>query len=253
MTEHCLLTREQATLYQAVVDELLERGRRQPTGIERRGLVLAGLMKLKQVCNHPAHFLQGRLGARGQVRQARLASRSCSTRSSPPATGRSASPSSPSGATLLVPHLARRSDARLSGCTAVCRASVATRWSRRSPAPDGPADLPALAEGRRHRAQPHRRHARHPPRPLVESGRRGSGHRPRLPHRPAAHRARPQARRAGTVEERIDEMISRKRALAERVVGDGRGLDHATDDRRAAGRDRAARRRRERMTVRAAL
>ena len=31
--------------------------RRTPKGMERRGLVLATMMKLKQVCNHPAHFL----------------------------------------------------------------------------------------------------------------------------------------------------------------------------------------------------
>ena len=53
----CNLTAEQAALYQAVVDDMLERiGRRE--GIERRGLVLATMTKLKQVCNHPAHFLR---------------------------------------------------------------------------------------------------------------------------------------------------------------------------------------------------
>ena len=41
---------------------------------------------------------------------------------------------------------------------------------------------------------------------------------------------------AGTVEERIDEMISRKRDLAERVVGTGEAwlTDLSTDDLRAA-------------------
>lgn len=50
------LTREQATLYEAVVRDslaLIE----QSEGIERRGLVLATLTRLKQVCNHPAQFL----------------------------------------------------------------------------------------------------------------------------------------------------------------------------------------------------
>jgi hypothetical protein len=56
-TEHCPLTREQATLYQAVVDELIDKTAN-TEGIERRGLVLAGISKLKQVCNHPAHFLR---------------------------------------------------------------------------------------------------------------------------------------------------------------------------------------------------
>ena len=56
MKEFCPLTREQATLYQAVVDDMLARID-EAEGIERRGLVLATMMKLKQVCNHPAHFL----------------------------------------------------------------------------------------------------------------------------------------------------------------------------------------------------
>ncbi len=53
----CTLTAEQAALYQAVVDDMLERIAKS-TGIERRGLVLATMTKLKQVCNHPAHFLR---------------------------------------------------------------------------------------------------------------------------------------------------------------------------------------------------
>ena len=56
MKEFCNLTREQATLYQAVVDDMLARID-EAEGIERRGLVLATMLKLKQVCNHPAHFL----------------------------------------------------------------------------------------------------------------------------------------------------------------------------------------------------
>jgi hypothetical protein len=56
-TEYCPLTREQATLYQAVVDDVLEQSA-EAEGIGRRGLVLAGIMRLKQVCNHPAQFLR---------------------------------------------------------------------------------------------------------------------------------------------------------------------------------------------------
>lgn len=51
------LTPEQAGLYQAVVDDFLASAVA-ATGMERRGLVLATLTKLKQVCNHPAHFLR---------------------------------------------------------------------------------------------------------------------------------------------------------------------------------------------------
>ncbi|MCU1501517.1 MAG: hypothetical protein JWM12_871 [Ilumatobacteraceae bacterium] len=59
------LTREQAAMYQAVVDQLLVDAE-QASGMRRRGLVLAALTRLKQICNHPAHALGdgSRLGGR---------------------------------------------------------------------------------------------------------------------------------------------------------------------------------------------
>jgi SNF2 family DNA or RNA helicase len=57
MKVFCNLTREQATLYQAVVKEMLDKIETSE-GIERKGLVLATLTKLKQVCNHPAQFIK---------------------------------------------------------------------------------------------------------------------------------------------------------------------------------------------------
>jgi SNF2 family DNA or RNA helicase len=57
MKVNCNLTPEQASLYAAVVEEML--GRIESTeGIERKGQILAALTKLKQICNHPALFLQ---------------------------------------------------------------------------------------------------------------------------------------------------------------------------------------------------
>jgi hypothetical protein len=56
MKVFCTLTKEQATLYAAVVDEL-NKSIEGTEGIQRRGIILSTLMKLKQVCNHPAHFL----------------------------------------------------------------------------------------------------------------------------------------------------------------------------------------------------
>ncbi|HEV7861332.1 MAG TPA: SNF2-related protein [Acidimicrobiia bacterium] len=53
----CNLTREQASLYRAVVDDMLDRIEKSKTGIERMGIISGSMMKLKQVCNHPAHFL----------------------------------------------------------------------------------------------------------------------------------------------------------------------------------------------------
>ncbi len=51
------LTAEQTTLYEAVVRENLDEIR-EKQGIERRGQVLRLLTELKQICNHPAQFLK---------------------------------------------------------------------------------------------------------------------------------------------------------------------------------------------------
>jgi len=57
-TKHFVpITSEQAALYEQVVEEMLQRVDR-AEGIQRRGLVLAALVKLKQICNHPGHFLK---------------------------------------------------------------------------------------------------------------------------------------------------------------------------------------------------
>ena len=56
-TDHPVqLSVEQAALYRAVVEESLEAIER-AEGIERRGLVLKLITALKQICNHPAHYL----------------------------------------------------------------------------------------------------------------------------------------------------------------------------------------------------
>jgi SNF2 family DNA or RNA helicase len=51
------LTKEQAALYEAVVKEVNEQ-LNAAQGIQRKGLILSTLMRLKQICNHPAQFLQ---------------------------------------------------------------------------------------------------------------------------------------------------------------------------------------------------
>jgi SNF2 family DNA or RNA helicase len=55
--EYISLTVEQASLYESVLQDLFERLER-VSPMERRGLILASLTKLKQVCNHPALFLK---------------------------------------------------------------------------------------------------------------------------------------------------------------------------------------------------
>lgn len=51
----CGLSREQAALYEECV-QALARKLTQTDGIQRRGAVLASLMQLKQICNHPAQW-----------------------------------------------------------------------------------------------------------------------------------------------------------------------------------------------------
>jgi non-specific serine/threonine protein kinase len=53
---YCGLSRQQAALYEKTVRDLRDK-LENVDGIQRRGLVLAQLMRLKQICNHPAQLL----------------------------------------------------------------------------------------------------------------------------------------------------------------------------------------------------
>ncbi|WP_246181422.1 DEAD/DEAH box helicase, partial [Nocardia ninae] len=74
MTVRANLTVEQAALYQAVVDDMLAKIK-DAKGMARKGAVLSALTRLKQVCNHPAHFLGDGSGVlhRGSHRSGKLA------------------------------------------------------------------------------------------------------------------------------------------------------------------------------------
>jgi non-specific serine/threonine protein kinase len=52
----CSLTKTQAALYQKAVAELAE-GLENADGIQRKGLILAFIMRFKQICNHPSQWL----------------------------------------------------------------------------------------------------------------------------------------------------------------------------------------------------
>jgi superfamily II DNA or RNA helicase len=56
VTAWCVLSKTQAALYQHSVKELADK-LEIATGIQRRGVVLAFLMRFKQICNHPSHWL----------------------------------------------------------------------------------------------------------------------------------------------------------------------------------------------------
>jgi SNF2 family DNA or RNA helicase/intein/homing endonuclease len=57
MTVFCGLTGEQAALYQQIVEQSLVEIE-SAEGLQRRGMILALLIKLKQICNHPAQYLK---------------------------------------------------------------------------------------------------------------------------------------------------------------------------------------------------
>ena len=63
--ELCYLTKEQTSLYQALVTLMLNAVEK-AEGIERKGLVLTTLLRLKQICNHPVNFLKDRSSLSGR-------------------------------------------------------------------------------------------------------------------------------------------------------------------------------------------
>jgi len=71
MKVFCNLTQEQASLYEAVVKEMLEKIEEEAEDMARRGLILSALMRLKQICNHPAQFMSD--GSSLQRRSGKLA------------------------------------------------------------------------------------------------------------------------------------------------------------------------------------
>ena len=228
MKVYCPLTPEQATLYEAVVKDTLEKVE-SSEGIERRGLVLAMLMKLKQVCNHPAHFLgDGSALAGRSGKLARLAEMLEEVQSI--------------GDRALVftqfyemgEMLRKYLGETLGGGVQFLHGGTPQRQRERMVArfqEDGgrAGHLHPLAEGRRHRAEPDPRQPRLSLRPLVEPGRGEPGHRPRLPHRPAAGCAGAQVRlpgHAGGTHRRPDREQARaggkrrghRRGLADRTL-----------------------------------
>ncbi len=57
MKTYSTLTKKQVVLYNKIVNDLKAKLESTDEGIERKGLVLSSLMKLKQICNHPDQFM----------------------------------------------------------------------------------------------------------------------------------------------------------------------------------------------------
>ena len=232
-TDHPLgLTREQVVLYEAFVQrhDGADRAGRPATGHPARPGARAA--HRPQADLQPPGALPQAVRRRPADRAARRSS-SCSTSWSAPCSPRTArrwSSRSTSRWDGCSRHTSPRAVSRTGSCTAAPRSASASRWWRRSrTARPG---LPALAQGRRHRAQPDPCRPRHPRRPLVEPGRRGAGHRPGLPDRPD------QARPGAPPDHR-----GHHRGEDRRAAGPQAGAGRLGAGPRRGGADRAQRRR----------
>jgi SNF2 family DNA or RNA helicase len=230
LTEHCPLTKEQVTLYKAVVDELLEAAT-STEGIGRRGLVLAGITKLKQVCNHPAHFLRD--GSTLSQRSGKLTRVEelldeivdsgdkvlCFTQFA-------------EWGELLVTHLHRRyGRAPLwlhGGVPRAARDGMVEAFATADGPPIFLLSLKAGGTGLNLTAASHVIHLDRWWNPAVEDQATDRAYRIGQRRSVLVHKLVS----SGTIEERIDETINAKRALAEQVVGTGEQwiTELSTDD-----------------------
>ncbi len=217
--DRCPLTREQATLYRAVVDDLLADAE-EAEGISRRGRVLAGLLRLKQVCNHPAHFLadgsplasrSGKLTRTEELLEEILAEGDkvlCFTQFA-------------AWGELLGPHLQRRFGVEALWLHGGVRRKARDEMVERFSSDDGPPlfliSLKAGGTGLNLTSASHVIHLDRWWNPAVEDQATDRAYRIGQHRKVQVHKLVT----AGTVEERIDEMITAKRDLAERVVGTG--------------------------------
>jgi SNF2 family DNA or RNA helicase len=228
--DRCPLTREQATLYQAVVDDLLASAE-DKDGIDRRGAVLAGLLRLKQVCNHPAHFLgdgsalRGRSGKLTRVEElleeilAEGDKVLCFTQFA-------------EWGALLRPYLAHRFGTEVLWLHGRVRRKARDELVARFQERGGPSllllSLKAGGTGLNLTAASHVVHLDRWWNPAVEDQATDRAYRIGQRRNVQVHKLVT----TGTVEEHIDDMITAKRALSERVVGSGEQwlTELSTDD-----------------------
>ncbi|MDQ3764287.1 MAG: DEAD/DEAH box helicase, partial [Actinomycetota bacterium] len=219
--QYCQLTTEQASLYQSIVDDMLEKIEN-TQGIERRGNVLAAMAKLKQVCNHPAQLLHDRspIGTRSgkvirleEILEEILAEGDrvlCFTQFT-------------EFAEMLVPHLAARFGQDVlylhGGTPRKRRDEMVARFQSE----DGPSifllSLKAGGTGLNLTAANHVVHLDRWWNPAVENQATDRAFR-------IGQKRTVQVRKficTGTLEEKIDDMIEEKKVLADLVVSDGEG------------------------------
>ena len=219
--QYCQLTAEQASLYQAVVDDMMDKIEN-TEGIERRGNVLAAMAKLKQVCNHPALLLHDRsaIGARSgkvtrleEIVEEILAEGDkvlCFTQFT-------------EYAEMLLPHLSARFGTDIAylhgGTPRRRRDELVTRFQSGDGPPIFLLSLKAGGTGLNLTAANHVIHLDRWWNPAVENQATDRAFR-------IGQKRNVQVRKficTGTLGEKIDEMIEAKQALADLVIRDGEG------------------------------
>ncbi|HTF06843.1 MAG TPA: SNF2-related protein, partial [Asanoa sp.] len=215
----CPLTPEQAALYQAVVDDMLNKIG-SSSGIARRGNVLAAMTRLKQVCNHPAHLLRdgsrlaGRSGKLARLQE--LAEEIVEEGDKGLVFTQYAEFGS-----LLQPYLAAHLDRPVlwlhGGLSKTRRDELVTRFQTDPEPMIFLLSLKAAGTGLNLTAANHVIHVDRWWNPAVEDQATDRAYR-------IGQARNVQVRKficTGTIEERVDEMIERKKALAQSVVGTG--------------------------------
>ncbi|MCS7476101.1 DEAD/DEAH box helicase [Umezawaea endophytica] len=219
MKQLCTLTTEQATLYRAVVNDMLERIE-DAQGLQRKGMVIAGMSKLKQVCNHPAQLLgdgsrvagrSGKVDRLEEVLEEIIADGDkvlCFTQFT-------------RFGDMIVPHLAARFDTEVLFLHGGTPKGARDRMVERFQSATGPSifvlSLKAGGTGLNLTAANHVIHLDRWWNPAVEDQATDRAFR-------IGQRNHVQVRKfvcIGTLEEKIDLMIEEKRSLAQLVVGAG--------------------------------
>jgi non-specific serine/threonine protein kinase len=211
----CRLTVEQASLYRATVDRWMPRIEEHERRFDRRGAVLAMLGQLKQVCNHPELVLPS--GRPLEGRSGKL-ERLVEILEAVPADDKALVFTQYPGFDRLAPHLAERLGRSVGffhgGLSAGAREELLTRFDHDA----GPRVLViSLRAGGRGLNLPAANHVLHFDRwwnPAVEQQATDRVH--RLGQRKHVYVSSLIC--TATVEERIDELLESKRALAEQVI-----------------------------------
>ena len=211
----CRLTVEQASLYRATVDRWMPRIEEHERRFDRRGAVLAMLGQLKQVCNHPELVLPS--GRPLEGRSGKL-ERLVEILEAVPADDKALVFTQYPGFDRLAPHLAERLGRSVGffhgGLSAGAREELLARFDDDA----GPRVLViSLRAGGRGLNLPAANHVLHFDRwwnPAVEQQATDRVH--RLGQRKHVYVSSLIC--TATVEERIDELLESKRALAEQVI-----------------------------------